>query len=172
MTTLMSTIEEALEVAEQFAKRTFAGSPDFDEKVSDVVSVTWEAHVRYGHRVAKEQLARFAIKRVRAKRQFPERSRSLDARSLYKKGAKRRSDFDVFEIAAVAANPAEVAAFRIDFKAWLKTLTAKGRGIAKALAAGETTSEVAERFGITPGAVSQRRRALAASYEAFTADRH
>lgn len=52
----------------------------------------------------------------------------------------------------------DTAAFRIDFAAWLKSLTRRDRRIIAAFLRGEGTGEVAERFGITAARVSQLRR--------------
>ena len=52
----------------------------------------------------------------------------------------------------------ELAAFRIDFSQWLQTCSGRDRSIVTALIAGEQPSEVADRFGISRGRVSQLRR--------------
>lgn len=53
---------------------------------------------------------------------------------------------------------ADLVAFRIDFDQWLATLSRRDRRIIAALIAGDGTSAVAARFGISPGRVSQMRR--------------
>jgi hypothetical protein len=63
--------------------------------------------------------------------------------------------------------PADTAAFRVDFGAWLGTLTPRDRKLAKDLARGEPTSGVASRFKLTAGRVSQLRRELWASWQRF-----
>jgi len=65
------------------------------------------------------------------------------------------------------ASPADVAATRIDFREWLATLSPKQREIAEWLAQGETTQAVARRFRVSAGRISQLRRELQASWEAF-----
>jgi hypothetical protein len=50
------------------------------------------------------------------------------------------------------------AAFRIDFPAWLQSYPLRDRCIAEALAVGERTKDVAAKFGVSPGRVSQLRR--------------
>ncbi len=52
------------------------------------------------------------------------------------------------------------AAFRIDFPEYLRMLCARDRRLALQLARGERTSDVALRFGISKGRVSQLRREL------------
>jgi hypothetical protein len=60
-----------------------------------------------------------------------------------------------------------VASSRIDFGDWLDRLPRLKRGIAEALATGETTTEAAHRFDVTPGRVSQLRRELEADWARF-----
>lgn len=60
--------------------------------------------------------------------------------------------------------------FRIDFPEWLSRLPKRDRRLAEALANGDTTGEIASRFAISAGRVSQLRRELYASWERFHAD--
>jgi hypothetical protein len=57
--------------------------------------------------------------------------------------------------------------FRLDFPAWLKTLTARDRKIALKLASGEKPGRVAHIFGITPGRVAQLRREFYEKWNRF-----
>jgi hypothetical protein len=61
-------------------------------------------------------------------------------------------------------DPAEIAAVRIDFAAWLDTLSRSQRRAAEVLAQGFTTTEAATRLGCRPGRVSQLRRELYESW--------
>ena len=63
--------------------------------------------------------------------------------------------------------PAEAAAFRIDFKAWRKMLNKRDRRIMDLLAAGERGMDVAARFGVSAGRISQLRRHWAGSWRVF-----
>ena len=65
------------------------------------------------------------------------------------------------------ATPADIAATRIDFAAWLETLSKRQRKIAETLAMGETTSHTARIFRISAGRVSQIRRQLFDRWQAF-----
>ena len=65
------------------------------------------------------------------------------------------------------ATPADIAAIRLDFAAWLDSLPIRKRRLAETLAVGETTSAVAHRFGVSPSRVSQLRRQLDDSWEQF-----
>ncbi len=55
-------------------------------------------------------------------------------------------------------------AFRIDFPAWLGSLSKRDRPIAETLALGHSTGQVAGHFRISPGRVSQIRRELCRSW--------
>ena len=63
--------------------------------------------------------------------------------------------------------PADAAAFRVDFAAWLGGLNFRDRRVIGKLAAGERTADVAEEFGTTPGRVSQLRRKYERSWCQF-----
>jgi len=60
----------------------------------------------------------------------------------------------------------QVAA-KMDVGAWFATLTRRMKAIAKDLAFGCSTSEVAKKYGVTPGRISQMRRTLEESWAAF-----
>lgn len=64
-------------------------------------------------------------------------------------------DLDCF--VGTSAPVPDAAAFRVDAPAFLATLDERNRGIALDLAAGLGTGEVARRWGVTPGAISQFR---------------
>jgi hypothetical protein len=63
------------------------------------------------------------------------------------------------------------AAFNIDFAEWLGTLSPRDREMALGLMAGDSTTEAAERFGLTQGRISQKRRQLAESWEEYVGER-
>ncbi len=66
--------------------------------------------------------------------------------------------------------PANEAAFRIDFAAWLESLPERRRQVAELLAEGHETGVVARMLRVTPGAISQARTWLAASWRRYQAD--
>ena len=65
-----------------------------------------------------------------------------------------------------ATVPDQVAA-KIDVRAWFATLSKHMKEIAKDLAFGCSTSEVASKHGVTAGRISQVRRTLEESWAAF-----
>ena len=65
-----------------------------------------------------------------------------------------------------ATVPDQVAA-KLDVGAWFATLTKRMKEIAKDLAFGFSTSEVAKKYGVTAGRISQMRRMLEESWLMF-----
>jgi len=64
----------------------------------------------------------------------------------------------------------DIVAFRCDFADWLSSLKRRDRRIAESLAIGNRTTDVAKRFKVCSGRVSQLRRELAASWHRFVGD--
>jgi hypothetical protein len=65
------------------------------------------------------------------------------------------------------ASVVDQAIARIDVSAWFASLSRRLQKIARDLAFGFTTSEVAQKHGVTPGRISQLRRRLEESWMAF-----
>ena len=65
---------------------------------------------------------------------------------------------------------ADQVAAKMDVGAWFATLTKRMKEIAKDLAFGSSTSEVANKHGVTAGRISQLRRSLEESWLAFQQD--
>jgi hypothetical protein len=68
------------------------------------------------------------------------------------------------------SGPDEIAATRIDFAAWLKTLSRRDRKIAERLAVGESTGTVARTFRISSGRISQLRREFFEGWHKFVGE--
>ena len=64
----------------------------------------------------------------------------------------------------------DIVAFRCDFSQWLASLSQRDRRIAESLAIGNRTGDVAKRFDVSAGRVSQLRRELAESWRAFVGE--
>jgi hypothetical protein len=124
-------------------------------------------------------LATYAVKQVCDGRQVGCRLNSYDVLSPY---AQRKQRFMVTRLDCVnetddtwkeilvedpSCTPADLAASRIDFHAWLRRLPWQKRRIASTLAAGETTGATAKKLRVTPGRVSQIRRELSAAWQQF-----
>jgi hypothetical protein len=66
--------------------------------------------------------------------------------------------------------PDEQAAFRIDFKAWLRTLTPRERRIVKAMARNERTKDLSKQFEVSEGRISQLRGEFMRDWQRFVGD--
>jgi hypothetical protein len=84
---------------------------------------------------------------------------------------KRSGDWQELVVEDRRSTPADVAAARVDFAEWLKSLPERTRDIAETLATGETTGCVAEMFGMSAGRISQIRAELYSAWLAFTGER-
>ena len=127
-------------------------------------------------------LARYGVAQVRDGRKVGSKLNCKDAMSPYCQRLKgivveRLDHFDETEecwqeilIPDQTCTPAELAASRLDFPAWLDTLSRRDRKIALKLATGETTSNTARKFRLSEGRVSQLRRELAESWCEFVGE--
>ncbi len=125
-------------------------------------------------------LAKFAIRQVRDGCRVGQERNVLDVMSAYgqrRKGfsvlpfgdASKRNEWQEMVVEDRCASPAAVAGFRIDFADWLKRLKRSKRQVALQLAAGDTTSEVAGLFRMSPSRVSQLRNELQQDWDKFQA---
>lgn len=113
----------------------------------------------------------FSIRQTRAGRTVPNggAAKPKDAYNYAKKGRVRFEEIDLRRFVADDTPIPEAVAFRLDVPAFLDTLNDRQRLIAEDLMAGETTSAVADKHGITPGAVSQFRTRFRQLFDAFMA---
>jgi hypothetical protein len=123
-------------------------------------------------------LANFAIRQVRAGRRVGCRQNvrdvlSPDSQARQRVSLERLDQQDAQGqwhqrlIADGRATPAELAACRLDFSAWLARLRPRQRQVALRLAAGDTTNEAARHFRLSAARLSQFRRELEADWNAF-----
>jgi len=61
----------------------------------------------------------------------------------------------------------ETVRFRVDFSEWLAGLSSRNRAVAESLAMSHSTGEVARRFGLSPGRISQLRGEFRQSWSRF-----
>ena len=124
-------------------------------------------------------LARFGVAQTKDGRKVGGRLNVRDVLSVYCQRTKgiRVETLDKFDkeedawqevvVEDQRSGPAEVAATRIDFTAWLQVLPRRLRKIATFLASGETTTAAAERFRISKGRISQIRGELLLAWHRF-----
>ncbi len=157
-------IEKLIPLVNAWGEKSFTG-PDRRNQIDDAISLAWRIYLTAPADVLPTKIAYFAIKSVKANRQFSESAKCLMSPKNRPRKPQRR-DFGTVLQFKDNANPARVVAFKLDFQQWLDGLNPRGRQIAELLAMGHETSTVAEMLGVTPGAVSQWRRRLADSWYA------
>jgi hypothetical protein len=172
----------AVERHARFAFRHLGRWHDREDAIQEAIALTWKWFLRLAER-GKDvtqfptALASFACRHVKAGRSVCGQEDSKDVLSPI---ASRRRGFSVERLpdaGGLAPAPWEEAlvdntrtpvpdqaSFRLDFPAWLKTLSKRDRRVAQHLMAGEHTLGVAHQFGISPARVSQLRRELYGSW--------
>ena len=185
-TDVESTFEELLPAIKQQAVVAFRSLPpsDREDLVAETVANAFCAYQRLVERGKAEiayatPLAQYAIRQIRSGRRVGNRLNIKDVSSEYAQRAKgiqverldtrdeSRGTWQEVVVEDKTAGPADIAAMRIDFAAWLKLLKPKIRRIAKALATGETTKDAARKFRLSPSRISQLRRELLDSWREF-----
>jgi hypothetical protein len=151
-----------------------------EEALANAAAATANLVAR-GHadRVFPTTLAAFAVLQTQEGRKVGGKLNSCDVSSEYCRKKKRLKVRHLDPSGAIEGNwrefvvedcrtaVPEAAAFRIDFPTWLATFPERQQKIALALAAGNSTNEVARQFAISPGRVSQMRREFQVSWHRF-----
>ena len=157
------------------------------EAIQCVVASALAAYVRLLQRgkanvAYATPLAMYAIRQYRDGRRLGSRLNVRDISSAYaqkmknltlKRLDKFNSEENCWEEVLIedrTVGPADLAASRIDFPAWLRGLSCRDRRIAEFLAFGHRTSDTARKFRLSEGRVSQLRRELAESWRAFVGE--
>ena len=151
---------------------------DREEAVQEMVGLSWMWFVRLAGRGKDATrfptaIAKFAARAVRSGRKLAGMDRAKDVLSAL---AQRHKGFAVSPLPAgstlsdnalaealydnTRSPPDEQCAFRIDFVAWRATHTQRDRQVLDDLMVGERTLDVAGKYGLSPGRVSQLRREL------------
>jgi hypothetical protein len=145
------------------------------------------AFVDYGHLAKRHRLAHayagtlasYAVRRVRAHRSVGGHQTAKDVLSPI---AQKRHGFTLASLSPWDAaedtwrevvvesrrvSPADRAAFDLDFAQWLSRWPARHRRLINGLAASERVTDLAKRFRVSLGRISQLRRRYAASWQKF-----
>jgi hypothetical protein len=85
-------------------------------------------------------------------------------------GQRRQDEFEERLRDNTRTPPDEQAMFRLDFAAWLSSLTTRERKIVRAMARNERTRDLSHQFDVSPGRISQLRRDFALSWRKFCAE--
>jgi hypothetical protein len=145
------------------------------EAVQNALALAWKAYEALARQGRGDEAGIiksclwYSIRQTRAGRKAEGESRAKDA---YKNARKGRVRFERAELNHFVGDETPIpdqVSFRLDVPAFLATLTDRQRHMAEDLMAGETTSSVAERYGVTPGAVSQFRTRFKHLFDSFMA---
>ena len=155
-----------------------------EEFIAEVVANAYVAFMRLVRRgrldiVYPTPLAKFAVRQVRAGRRVGSRTNVQDVSSpscqrvkgvtleRLERRDEARGRWRQVLIEDKRSTPADIAAWRLDFAAWLRSLSRKKRRVAKTLATGETTGAAARKHRLSPGRISQIRHELHEAWRAF-----
>ena len=163
--------EQMLPTIERYARHAFRRirEEQREELVAEVVANAFVAFCRLvernkGDLAYPTVLARFAVKQVCSGRKVGTKLNVLDVSSLYaqrQKGIRVQSLQDAQQdngswqdvlVEDKRATPADIAAVRIDYANWLKSLSTRNRKVAALLSSGESTQKAAKRFSISSAA--------------------
>ena len=156
-----------------------------EDAVQEVVAISWKWYLRAtakGKDVGAfvSTLAGYAARHVKNGRRLCGQEKSKDALSPL---AQTRHSFVVAslpESSTLDGNPLDEAlhdntrspvpdqvCFRLDFPAWLNTLSERDKLVVGDLMAGERTLDVADKHGLSPARVSQLRREFMDGWQRF-----
>jgi hypothetical protein len=146
-----------------------------EEAVQNTLALTWKSYhalIEQGRAdepgILKSVLW-YSIKQTRTGRKVDGDSRAKDAFKYAKRG---RAKFESVELKNFVSDETpipEAVSFRIDVPTFFATLSDRQQRMAEDLMTGETTSAVAGKYGVTPGAVSQFRTRFKELFETFMA---
>ena len=156
-----------------------------EDAVAEAVAIAWAWYRRLAHRgkdarLFPSALASLAARHVRSGRRLCGQERAQDVLSPVAQarrgfGVCRLPDFETLSenplLTALADNTRtpvdQQVCFRLDFPAWLRSLSQRDRRVVEDLMLGERTLDVARRHGLSPGRVSQLRREFMDGWRAF-----
>jgi hypothetical protein len=183
-------IENAVHFA--FRRRFRMRRQDYEEALAESIAAAWSAWVGLLSRgkdplkVGVHGIASNAVRYVRNGRRVGNRSSGRSAMDVNHRKARAACGYSIksldgnglpvgqtastwrdWIVADNRCTPADEAAFRLDFAAWLASLPARRRRTAELLSEGHGTGEVAKELGMTSAAVSQARAWLERSWRKF-----
>jgi hypothetical protein len=156
-----------------------------EELLAEMTGLCWLWHLRLAQRGKDSTrfptaLATFAARAVRSGRRLAGMDRAKDVLSPL---AQRRKGFAVGKLpdcSTLDGSPLdealrdnihspvdEQACFRLDFPAWLRSLPRRDRRLVKGMALGHRTLDLARRFRLSAGRVSQLRREFHREWQRF-----
>ena len=149
-----------------YCRKAFRGHHDGEELTAEAVAVAflgWRSLQRRGKTVSPLSVAFYAVRRARSGRKVCTSDCKRDAFNL-----PRCTEPDVVDHLAGDDDPAEEAALRIDFPAYIAIQPKMKRQACRMFLRGEPTKVVARRLRVSRGRVSQVRRELVEGWASYT----
>jgi hypothetical protein len=148
-----------------------------EEAIQNTLALTWHGYVglirqgRGDEPGIAQSILWYAVKQTRAGRTVPtgESTRPKDFYAHAKRGRLRLEYVELHEFVSDTTPVPEAVAFRLDFPAFLDTLSTRHRAVALDLMDGMGTGECAARHMVTSAAISQTRSRIADLYADFVA---
>jgi DNA-directed RNA polymerase specialized sigma24 family protein len=159
-----------------------------EDVIQDMIGLAWTWHLRLAEKgkdatAFPTAIACYAARAVRSGSRVTGQERATDVLSPV---AQRRRHFFVGKLPdfetltdhpvceALLDNtkspPDETVCFKLDFLAWLASLTERDRGIVEALMIGERALDVANKYRMSAARISQKRRAFCRDWSLFCGD--
>ncbi len=178
----------AVEHHARFAFRHAKSAEALEDAVQEAVGLSWKWFVRLAERgkdatAFPSALATYAARAVKTGRRVCGHERKREALSpvaqrLHGFAVGKLPDFSTLDgnplEEALHDNavtpPDEAAAFRLDFPAWLTTLSHRDRDLVTDMGLGERTLALADKYGCSPGRISQKRRQFHDGWGRFHGD--
>jgi hypothetical protein len=157
-----------------------------EEAIAEMVALAWKWYLRLIELRKDPQLfpsaiATYAARSVWSGRRLCGQEKSKDVLSST---AQKRHAFKVSSLPAISTLSGNVlsealrdntrtpvpdqVSFRLDFPAWLATRTERDRRVILDLMHGERPLDVANKYGLSPGRVSQLRQEFCSDWQRFT----
>ena len=157
---------------------------DFDDVIQELSGFALEDYtslVRRGKETFYTPIAKYAIKRHREGRRFVGTNTtdilSEQTQKLGRSDTCQLSQFDDeprnWGLGLYQRQPdiADAVQMHLDYEAWYQRQTPRDQAIIKDLSYGETTGDVAKKYGVSAGLISQYRKRYSDSWHAFIADK-
>src|SRR5579871_468364 len=156
-----------------------------EDVIQDMIALAWRWHLRLAERgkdatAFPTALASYAARAVRSGSRVAGQERANDILSSV---AQRRHHFYVGRLADfetlsehplcealldnTKSTPDEIVCFKLDFLAWLASLTERDRSIVEDLMIGERPRDVANKYQVSPARIAQKRREFYRDWRIF-----
>ena len=165
--------------ARRFDKSRRFGQDDVIQELAGIAFEMYTSLIQRGKETFYSPIVRFSIQKFHRGRRFVGMN-STDILSEHTQMQKRCGVFSLDEaeegdnryfMTDQKTNVADYVQFRLDFEDWLQRQTERDQAIIRDLAMSETTGDVAKKYKVSAGLISQYRKRYADSWNAFITDK-